>query len=123
MLPFRIWIIFCLVIISDISAQIQDEYSYEDDYDIDAELELWLADIDNENDCVNWGYYWDKANASCGTEWVDNSKSETTTTTSGEILNYTTGDITQTTKFRYCDKPTIYLPKVVFCILGSITVA
>ena len=28
---------------------------------------------------------------------VDNSKSETTTTTSGEILNYTTGDITQTT--------------------------
>jgi hypothetical protein len=81
----------------DDSTSLEDEYSYEDDYDIDAELELWLADIDNENDCVNWGYYWDKANASCGTEWVDNSKSETTTTTSGEILNYTTGDITQTT--------------------------
>ena len=81
----------------DDSTTLEDEYSYEDDYDIDAELELWLADIDNENDCVNWGYYWDKANASCGTEWVDNSKSETTTTTSGEILNYTTGDITQTT--------------------------
>ena len=81
----------------DDSTTLEDEYSYEDDYDIDAELELWLADIDNENDCVNWGYYWDKANSSCGTEWVDNSKSETTTTTSGEILNYTTGDITQTT--------------------------
>ena len=81
----------------DDSTTLEDEYSYEDDYDIDAELELWLADIDNESDCVNWGYYWDKANSSCGTEWVDNSKSETTTTTSGEILNYTTGDITQTT--------------------------
>ena len=75
----------------------EDEYAYEDDYDIDAELELWLADIDNENDCVNWGYYWDNANASCGTEWVDNSGSETTTTTSGEIINYTTGELTQTT--------------------------
>jgi hypothetical protein len=81
----------------DDSTTLEDEYSYEDDYDIDAELELWLADIDNENDCVNWGYYWDNANSSCGTEWVDNSGSETTTTTSGEILNYTTGDITQTT--------------------------
>ena len=75
----------------------EDEYAYEDDYDIDAELELWLADIDNENDCVNWGYYWNNAASSCGTEWVDNSGSETTTTTSGEIINYTTGEITQTT--------------------------
>ena len=75
----------------------EDEYAYEDDYDLDAELELWLADIDNEDDCINWGYYWDNANASCGTEWVDNSGSETTTTTSGEIINYTTGEITQTT--------------------------
>jgi len=75
----------------------EDEYAYEDDYDLDAELELWLADIDNENDCVNWGYYWDNANASCGTEWVDNSGSETTVTTSGEIINYTTGELTQTT--------------------------
>ena len=75
----------------------EDEYAYEDDYDLDAELELWLADIDNEDDCVNWGYYWNNAASSCGTEWVDNSGSETTTTTSGEIINYTTGEITQTT--------------------------
>ena len=72
------------------------EYGYEDDYDQDYELTLWLADIDNETDCVNWGYYWDKANSACGTEWVDNSGAETTTTTSGEIINYTTGEITQT---------------------------
>jgi hypothetical protein len=75
----------------------EDEYAYEDDYDIDAELELWLAEIDNEDDCVNWGYYWNKAASSCGTEWVDNSGSETTVTTSGEVINYTTGEITQTT--------------------------
>ena len=75
----------------------EDEYAYEDDYDIDAELELFLADIDNEEDCVNWGYFWNNAASSCGTEWVDNSGSETTTTTSGEVINYTTGDITQTT--------------------------
>ncbi len=75
---------------------LEEEYGYEDDYDIDAELELWLADIDNEEDCVNWGYYWDNAKSSCGTEWVDNSGSETTVTASGETLNYTTGDITQT---------------------------
>ena len=81
----------------DDSTSLEDEYGYEDDYDIDAELELWLADIDNQNDCVNWGYYWDNANSACGTEWVDNSGSETSITTSGEILNYTTGNITQTT--------------------------
>jgi len=75
----------------------EDEYDYEDDYDIDAELELFLADIDNEEDCVNWGYYWNNAASSCGTEWVDNSGSETTVTTSGEIINYETGEITQTT--------------------------
>jgi len=74
----------------------EDEYAYEDDYDIDAELELWLADIDNEDDCTAWGYYWDKANSACGTEWVDNSGAETEVTASGESLNYTTGDITQT---------------------------
>ena len=74
----------------------EDEYAYEDDYDIDAELELWLADIDNEDDCTAWGYYWDKANSKCGTEWVDNSGAETEVTASGESLNYTTGDITQT---------------------------
>jgi len=75
----------------------EDEYAYEDDYDLDAELELFLADIDNEEDCVNWGYYWNNAASSCGTEWVDNSGSETTVTTSGEIINYETGEITQTT--------------------------
>ena len=55
-----------------------------------------MADIDNEEDCVNWGYYWDKAKSACGTEWVDNSGSETQVTASGETLNYTTGDVTQT---------------------------
>ena len=73
----------------------EDEYAYEDDYDADLELELWLAELD-EWDCDWYGYYWDKANQSCGTEWVDNSAAETLTTTSGEILNYTTGEITQT---------------------------
>ena len=35
------------------------------------------------------------ANSSCGTEWVDND-ANTTYTTSGEVINYETGDITQT---------------------------
>ena len=74
----------------------EDEYTYEDDYDIDAELEQWLADIDNQWDCEWYGYYWDKANSACGTEWVDNSEVETVVTASGEELNYSTGDITQT---------------------------
>ena len=43
-----------------------------------------------------YGYYWDKANKSCGTEWVDNTEVETEITASGEELNYSTGDITQT---------------------------
>ena len=73
----------------------EDEYDYEDDFDIDAELELLLASYDEE-DCLNYGYYWDNANSSCGTEWVDNSGSETTVTASGETLNYVTGDVTQT---------------------------
>jgi len=73
----------------------EDEYSYEDDYDIDAELEILLASYDEE-DCLNYGYYWDNANQSCGTEWVDNSGSETQVTASGETLNYSTGDVTQT---------------------------
>jgi len=73
----------------------EDEYDFEDDYDIDAELELLLASYDEE-DCLNYGYYWDNANSSCGTEWVDNSGSETTVTASGETLNYVTGDVTQT---------------------------
>ncbi len=73
----------------------EDEYSYEDDYDIDAELELLLASY-NEEDCLNYGYYWDIANQSCGTEWVDNEGNETLVTASGETLNYSTGDVTQT---------------------------
>jgi len=81
----------------DDSVSLEEEYGYEDDYDQDLELELWLAEIDNEDDCVNWGYYWNNAAQSCGTEWVDNSGSETTVTTSGEVINYETGDITQTT--------------------------
>jgi len=74
----------------------EDEYAYEDDYDIDAELEQWLADVDNQWDCEYYGYYWDKANSACGTEWVDNSAAEVEVTASGETLNYTSGDITQT---------------------------
>ena len=73
----------------------EDEYAYEDDYDIDAELEILLASYDEE-ECLKYGYYWDNAKSSCGTEWVDNSGSETQVTASGETLNYTTGDVTQT---------------------------
>ena len=42
------------------------------------------------------GYYWDAANQSCGTEWVDNSGVDIKVTASGETINYETGDITQT---------------------------
>ena len=80
----------------DDSTTLEEEYGYEDDYDQDSELTQWLATVDNEWDCEYYGYYWDNANSSCGTEWVDNSQSETVVTASGEILNYTTGDITQT---------------------------
>ena len=73
----------------------EDEYAFEDEFDIDAELELLLASY-NEDECLQYGYYWDKANESCGTEWVDNEGSETEITASGESLNYTTGDIKQT---------------------------
>ena len=79
----------------DDSENWEDEYAYEDDYDADLELELWLAELD-EWDCDWYGYYWDKANQSSGTEWVENSAAETLITTSGEILNYSTGEITQT---------------------------
>ena len=73
----------------------EDEYNFEDDFDQDAELEILLASY-NEEECLNYGYYWDNANQSCGTEWVDNSGSETVVTASGETLNYTTGNVTQT---------------------------
>ena len=45
---------------------------------------------------MKYGYYWNVAGQSCGTEWVDNEGNETKVTASGEILNYTTGDVTQT---------------------------
>ena len=73
----------------------EDEYNFEDDFDQDAELEILLASY-NEEECLNYGYYWDNAKQSCGTEWVDNSGSETQVTASGETLNYSTGDVTQT---------------------------
>ena len=73
----------------------EDEYNFEDDYDIDAELEILLASY-NENECIKYGYFWSVAGQSCGTEWVDNEGNETKVTASGEILNYTTGDVTQT---------------------------
>ena len=73
----------------------EDEYAFEDDFDQDAELEILLASYDEEQ-CLKYGYYWDNANQSCGTEWVDNEGNETSVTASGETLNYTTGDVTQT---------------------------
>ena len=73
----------------------EDEYAYEDDYDIDAELEILLASY-NEEECLKYGYYFDIANQSCGTEYVDNEGNETQVTASGETLNYSTGDVTQT---------------------------
>ena len=73
----------------------EDEYAYEDDYDIDAELEILLASY-NEEECLKYGYYFDVANQSCGTEWVDNEGNETQVTASGETLNYSTGEVTQT---------------------------
>ena len=73
----------------------EDEYAYEDNYDIDAELEILLASYDKDQ-CMKYGYYWNVAGQSCGTEWVDNEGNETKVTASGEILNYTTGDVTQT---------------------------
>ena len=72
----------------------EDEYDYEED-NLTLEEELLLASY-NEEECLNYGYYWDNAKSSCGTEWVDNSGSETQVTASGEVLNYTTGDVTQT---------------------------
>ena len=55
----------------------------------------WLADIDTEWDCETFGYYWDKKNSSCGTEWVDNSQVDIKVTSSGAELNYELGTIKQ----------------------------
>ena len=74
---------------------IEEEYGFEDDiYDEDWELD-WLADIDTEWDCETFGYYWDKKNSSCGTEWVDNSQVDIKVTSSGAELNYELGTIKQ----------------------------
>ena len=75
---------------------LEEEYAYEDDYDIDPELVEWLAKIDNEWDCEWYGYYWDAGNSACGTEYV--AVEETKINVTGEILNFLTGEITQTTE-------------------------
>jgi len=74
---------------------LEEEYAFEQEELDDWEIE-WLASIDVEYDCTVMGYYWDKANQSCGTEWVDNSGVDIKVTASGETINYETGDITQT---------------------------
>jgi len=74
---------------------IEEEYSFETTEIDEWEIE-YLASLDTEPDCIYMGYYWDKANQSCGTEWVDNSGATTLVTASGETINYETGDITQT---------------------------
>jgi hypothetical protein len=75
---------------------LEEEYAYEDDFDIDPELVEWLAKIDNEWDCEWYGYYWDAGNSACGTEYV--ATEETKINVTGEILNFLTGEITQTTE-------------------------
>ena len=75
---------------------LEEEYAYEDDFDIDPELVEWLAKIDNEWDCEWYGYYWDAGNSACGTEYV--AVEETKINVTGEILNFLTGEITQTTE-------------------------
>ena len=74
---------------------IEDEYSFEEN-EIDEWEKDFLAGLTTEPDCIYSGYYWDKKNLSCGTEWVDNTGETTLVTSSGEIINYETGDITQT---------------------------
>lgn len=72
-----------------------DQYSFETD-EIDEWEKDYLANLTNESDCIYSGYYWDKSNSICGTEWVDNTGVTTKVKASGEIINYVTGDITQT---------------------------
>ena len=74
---------------------LEDQYSFEDD-EIDEWEKDYLANLTNESDCIYSGYYWDKSNSICGTEWVDNTGVTTKVKASGEIINYDTGDITQT---------------------------
>ena len=74
---------------------LEDQYSFEDD-EIDEWEKDYLANLQTESDCIYSGYYWDKSNSICGTDWVDNAGVTTKVKASGEIINYDTGDITQT---------------------------
>ena len=74
---------------------LEDQYSFEDD-EIDEWEKDYLANLQTESDCIYSGYYWDKSNSICGTEWVDNTGVTTKVKATGEIINYDTGDITQT---------------------------
>ena len=51
---------------------LEDQYSFEDD-EIDEWEKDYLANLQTESDCIYSGYYWDKSNSICGTEWVDNT--------------------------------------------------
>jgi hypothetical protein len=74
---------------------LDDQYSFEDD-EIDEWEKEYISNLQSEPDCIYAGYYWDKTNQICGTEWVDNTGVTTLVTSSGEIINYDTGEITQT---------------------------
>ena len=76
---------------------LEEEYAFEDDLLTEDQWETeWLAGITFEADCIYFGYYWDAANQSCGTTWVDNSEANVKIKSSGEKINYETGEITQT---------------------------
>ena len=76
---------------------LEEEYAFEDDLLTEDQWETeWLAGITFEADCTYFGYYWDAANQSCGTTWVDNSEANVKVKASGEKINYETGEITQT---------------------------
>jgi len=81
---------------SETELTLEEEYAFEDDFDIDPELVEWLANIDNEWDCEWYGYYWDAGNSACGTEYVEQVVTKTNVT--GEVLNFETGEVTQTTE-------------------------
>ena len=76
---------------------LEEEYAFEDDLLTEDQWETeWLAGITFEADCIYFGYYWDATNQSCGTTWVDNSEANVKVKSSGEKINYETGEITQT---------------------------
>jgi len=74
---------------------IEDEYSFEED-EIDEWEKDYIAGLTTEPDCIYSGYYWDKKNQTCGTEWIDNTGVDIKVTASGETINYEKGEITQT---------------------------